>query len=220
MAAQCRLSERSGAHRGPQVGHRLFRAPGGGAESPPGPRKQDPGGSKKAKKWPFFPPLGAKPRGSGGAPPTHLILLRNQRVPACRRPTHARGPARGARGAPGAARGASGGRRGGVAECCVASGGGWRGGHRRKEAMLAQLNAYLRLRQAPAAAGGTASGLARPDGCHPFPVAHLGKRVGPFRRARCRSSAVLPSPSAAPLGPLSTGGPLSSGPATLVLGPG
>ena len=31
-----------------------------------------------AKKWPFLDPCGAKSRGSGGAPPTHLILLRNQ----------------------------------------------------------------------------------------------------------------------------------------------
>ena len=34
---------------------------------------------KMAKKWPFLTPCGAKSRGSGGAPPTHLILLRNQR---------------------------------------------------------------------------------------------------------------------------------------------
>ena len=33
---------------------------------------------KMAKKWPFLAPCGAKSRGSGGAPPTHLILLRNQ----------------------------------------------------------------------------------------------------------------------------------------------
>ena len=31
-----------------------------------------------AKKCPFFPPCGAKSWGSGGAPPTNLILLRNQ----------------------------------------------------------------------------------------------------------------------------------------------
>ena len=33
---------------------------------------------KKGKKCPFLDPCGAKSRGSGGAPPTHLILLRNQ----------------------------------------------------------------------------------------------------------------------------------------------
>ena len=31
-----------------------------------------------AKNDPFFPPCGAKSRGGGGAPPTNLILLRNQ----------------------------------------------------------------------------------------------------------------------------------------------
>ena len=36
------------------------------------------GGSKKAKKTPFLTPPGAESRGSGGAPPTHLILLRTQ----------------------------------------------------------------------------------------------------------------------------------------------
>ena len=34
-----------------------------------------------AKKCPFFPPCGAKSWGSGGAPPTNLILLRNQPTP-------------------------------------------------------------------------------------------------------------------------------------------
>ena len=36
----------------------------------------------------FFDPYGAKSRGSGGAPPTNLILLRNQRQPAPSRPAH------------------------------------------------------------------------------------------------------------------------------------
>ena len=36
------------------------------------------GPQKKGKKCPFFDPCGVKSRGSGGAPPTHLILLRNQ----------------------------------------------------------------------------------------------------------------------------------------------
>ena len=37
------------------------------------------GGSKKAQKSALFDFCGVKSRGSGGAPPTHLILLRNQR---------------------------------------------------------------------------------------------------------------------------------------------
>ena len=37
------------------------------------------GGGKMRKNCTFFPPCGAKSRGSGGAPPTTLILLRNQR---------------------------------------------------------------------------------------------------------------------------------------------
>ena len=39
----------------------------------------DPRWQKMAKISPFFTPCGAKPSGSGGAPPTTLILLRNQR---------------------------------------------------------------------------------------------------------------------------------------------
>ena len=35
---------------------------------------------KMAKKCHFLPPCGAQSRGSGGAPPTNLILLRNQRT--------------------------------------------------------------------------------------------------------------------------------------------
>ena len=46
---------------------------------------------KKGKKWPFLGPCGAKSRGSGGAPPTHLILLRNQRPPRTSRRTEGRG---------------------------------------------------------------------------------------------------------------------------------
>jgi len=38
-------------------------------------------GPKKGEKTPFLTPPGAESRGSGGAPPTHLILLRNQRAP-------------------------------------------------------------------------------------------------------------------------------------------
>ena len=51
------------------------------------------GGGKMRKNCTFFPPCGAKSRGSGGAPPTTLILLRNQRRPEARRrrrPLHAR----------------------------------------------------------------------------------------------------------------------------------
>ena len=48
---------------------------------PPDPLRRDPRGvRKRAKNSPFWPPCGVKSRGSGGAPPTHLILLRNQRA--------------------------------------------------------------------------------------------------------------------------------------------
>ena len=64
-----------------------------------GPPKKDPREIKKPKKLGFFYPCGKKSGGSGGAPPTHLILLRNQRSPEARtrpRRTHAppvgRGP--------------------------------------------------------------------------------------------------------------------------------
>lgn len=55
-----------------------------GAQNPPfrrflAPSRGSSGTKKKGKKCPFFAPCGAKSRGSGGAPPTHLILLRNQR---------------------------------------------------------------------------------------------------------------------------------------------
>ena len=60
---------------------------------------------KMAKKWPFLTPCGAKSRGSGGAPPTHLILLRNQRLRAEPAPAETRpvrgGAAGGLRGPPG-----------------------------------------------------------------------------------------------------------------------
>ena len=68
--------------------------PPGGPEAPPGapiwgPREGFPGSlaggtdrilgaRKKGKNCPFSDPCDAKSRGSGGAPPTHLILLRNQ----------------------------------------------------------------------------------------------------------------------------------------------
>jgi len=50
-------------------------------------------GPKKGEKTPFLTPPGAESRGSGGAPPTHLILLRNQRPPRTSRRTE--GPAAG-----------------------------------------------------------------------------------------------------------------------------
>ena len=56
--------------------------------APVGPLAGPRWGSKKAEKSPFFDPCGVKSRGSGGAPPTHLILLRNQW------PAPALGPAR------------------------------------------------------------------------------------------------------------------------------
>ena len=93
--------------------------PSGGSRSPPGPpiwgaREGFPGSlaggtdrilgpRKKGKNCPFSDPCDAKSRGSGGAPPTHLILLRNQRAPpAPGRPAVLggwRGARRGARGA-------------------------------------------------------------------------------------------------------------------------
>ena len=42
-----------------------------------------------SEKWPILTPCGAKSRGGGGAPPTTLILLRNQR-PRVARPRHPR----------------------------------------------------------------------------------------------------------------------------------
>ena len=47
---------------------------------------------KKAKKWPFLDPCGEESGGSGGAPPTHLILLRNHRAPSRARPAPAQPP--------------------------------------------------------------------------------------------------------------------------------
>ena len=50
-----------------------------GFGAPPGPLGGPCGApSKKCQKWHFLDPCGAKPRGGGGAPPTNLILLRNQ----------------------------------------------------------------------------------------------------------------------------------------------
>ena len=61
-----------------------------------------------AKKCPFFPPCGAKSWGSGGAPPTNLILLRNQlqavRSLARAAPARAPAPRRSHPGPPGALR--------------------------------------------------------------------------------------------------------------------
>ena len=55
------------------------------------PKTGSSGNPENGQKWPFLDPCGAKPRGSGGAPPTTLILLRNQRAPA-RRAARAVGP--------------------------------------------------------------------------------------------------------------------------------
>ena len=123
----------------------VFGVPAGPQNGPPKP--------------PQKPPCGAKSRGSGGAPPTHLILLRNQRrSPGAER--RRRGAVRGARG--GGWRGRSGhgvvwwgwGRplRGppwgqGGKEVCVPPAGCRRGGLQEKGMMLAQLGAHLRLRQ-------------------------------------------------------------------------
>ena len=68
--------------KGPRGGH--FATPPTGIRGGPwgpflGPKRAPGGPPKKGKKCPFLDPCGAKSRGSGGAPPTHLILLRNQR---------------------------------------------------------------------------------------------------------------------------------------------
>ena len=60
------------------------------------------GGQKRVKNGQFLPPCGAKSWGSGGAPPTNLILLRNQRQPAERPARPRTGPARPGPGPPGA----------------------------------------------------------------------------------------------------------------------
>ena len=150
--------------------------PPGGPEAPPGPpiwgaREGFPGSlaggtdrilgaRKKGKNCPFSDPCDAKSRGSGGAPPTHLILLRNQRpaVPAATTPSQAPGEGGGG-GSAGVERawGLCG--WGGVGPCGAPPGGKvvkkckWppagcrRGGLQEKGMMLAQLGAHLRLRQ-------------------------------------------------------------------------
>ena len=66
-------------------GTSLSRAADRGGRSPLPPKGFDPRGApagaplQGAKKCPPEHPCGAKPRGGGGAPPTPLILLRNQR---------------------------------------------------------------------------------------------------------------------------------------------
>ena len=63
---------------------------------PPDPLRRDPRGVRKmAKNGHFWPPCGVKSRGSGGAPPTHLILLRNQRIAARRERAAGPGPGAG-----------------------------------------------------------------------------------------------------------------------------
>ena len=66
----------------------------GEVAGPPAPPPPLPGRDPRAKnagpegpkKWRFFWPCGAQPRGGGGAPPTTLILLRNHRAPSRARP--------------------------------------------------------------------------------------------------------------------------------------
>ena len=64
------------AKKGPKKGQKW--AKNGPKMGQKGPLLRCPRSPKKGKKWPFLAPCGAKSRGSGGAPPTHLILLRNQ----------------------------------------------------------------------------------------------------------------------------------------------
>ena len=84
------------------------------------------GWPKRAKNRQFLTPCGAKSWGSGGAPPTNLILLRNQRPARPRRRSpHAPGGGAGARYAGGVARGVPGPR----PSVGVVDGGGWSGPH-------------------------------------------------------------------------------------------
>ena len=87
---------------------------------PPDPLRRDPRGVKKrAKNSPFLPPCGVKSRGSGGAPPTHLILLRNQRTRYRERPPATRTAGPGARGGGGLVCGAGWAARPAASSCCV-----------------------------------------------------------------------------------------------------
>ena len=74
------------------------RLPPVGVENPPFSPGSSGEGGQIGDLTTFLPPCGAKPWGSGGAPPTNLILLRNQRAGAVvrrRRDTrHVREPAR------------------------------------------------------------------------------------------------------------------------------
>ena len=89
------------AKKGPQNGQKRApkRAKKGPKRGQKGPFCAVLGIPKKGKKWPFLGPCGAKSRGSGGAPPTHLILLRTQRTRYRERPPpDRRGVGRGGRG--------------------------------------------------------------------------------------------------------------------------
>ena len=85
-----------------------------GRSPPHPPLSFDPRGSREAwalggpKKGLSGTPCGAKPRGGGGAPPTNLILLRNQRTPVrVRRTRRSRGTPGTQHPPPGASRGVS-----------------------------------------------------------------------------------------------------------------
>ena len=151
---QCRPSgvvpggPRGGRPRGSDIGPQ--EGPGRPRRGPGGPPGRDSRGPKKADFRPFSDPCDAKSRGSGGAPPTHLILLRNQwtasRIAAAR--TAPDRPSGGRRAA-----GAVGG--GGGVLGCVASGGVATRGWREQGHVLAEREAHLRGPQAPPAASGT-----------------------------------------------------------------
>ena len=63
-----------------------FRLPTVGVAQTPSPNGILGPLAKRVKKTPFLGACGAKLRGSGGAPPTNLILLRNQRTRRIERP--------------------------------------------------------------------------------------------------------------------------------------
>ena len=71
-----------------------FRLPTVGVAQTPSPNGILGPLAKRVKKTPFLGACGAKLRGSGGAPPTNLILLRNQRLgtPRRARPRHRHRP--------------------------------------------------------------------------------------------------------------------------------
>jgi hypothetical protein len=142
-----------------QGGPRGLRPRPATPENPPRPPAS--GGPKIGEISDFLPPSGAKSWGSGGAPPTNLILLRNQWLCCVRRPPprdtlrQARrpaprpqpGPTRPPRPRPAPGWGVVGGWRWG-GWCWGLEGGDWRGTRGSPEQHVAQRGrVYLRLRR-------------------------------------------------------------------------